>query len=52
MVSVTFQNATSYYFGDSLGMMGHFETGEMRARDGTTIISDPDLFGQEWQGKV
>lgn len=50
MVNVKFENASSYFFHNSLGMMGHFETGEMRARDGKTIISDPDAFGQEWQG--
>lgn len=36
-------------FGNSVGLLGNYATGEMLARDGETIISDPDVFGKEWQ---
>merc|ERR1712176_1060165 len=36
-------------FGGSLGLMGSFPEGIMLGRDGTTIISKFDHFGQEWQ---
>ena len=48
-VQVKFENATDYFFGHSFGMMGSFENGQMVGRDATTIISDPNEFGQEWQ---
>jgi hypothetical protein len=38
------------YFYDCTGLLGSFETGEMLARDGATIMKDdPVAFGQEWQ---
>lgn len=49
MVSVKFENADSKRFHGSSGMMGDFETGELLARDGATIISDPNEFAAEWQ---
>ena len=30
-------------------MMGDFETGYMLARDGVTVLEDPNEFGMEWQ---
>jgi hypothetical protein len=47
-VSVAFEQANKERFGDSVGLMGNFE-GIMLARDGTTVIEDPNAFGQEWQ---
>jgi hypothetical protein len=49
LVSVKANNATSYNFGASQGMMGDFFEGKMLARDGTTIINTPNEFGLEWQ---
>jgi hypothetical protein len=31
------------------GLMGNFKTGTNLARDGKTVIEDPDVLGQEWQ---
>jgi len=49
LVSVKMGNSTSSRFGGSAGLMGDFEKGKMLARDGKTIIEDPNEFGQEWQ---
>lgn len=37
------------WFTNSTGLMGSFETGAMLARDGVTVLSDPNEMGQEWQ---
>jgi hypothetical protein len=37
------------WFTNSKGLMGSYETGEMLARDGVTVLNDPNAFGQEWQ---
>ena len=39
------------WFTNSTGLMGSFETGELLARDGVTVISDHNQMGQEWQVK-
>jgi hypothetical protein len=49
IVSVKILGGSSSYYANSVGMMGSFEDGTMLARDGTTVIADPNLFGQEWQ---
>lgn len=49
MVSVKIDSADRMRFHGSLGMMGDFETGAMLARDGITVIEDPNAFGAEWQ---
>ncbi|KAL7561371.1 hypothetical protein ACA910_001475 [Epithemia clementina (nom. ined.)] len=36
-------------FADSIGLMGDYATGDMLARDGMTVITDTNAFGQEWQ---
>merc|ERR1712232_217974 len=36
-------------FDGSLGLMGSFPEGITLARDGTTILDDMNVFGQEWQ---
>lgn len=33
----------------SVGLMGDINTGSALARDGMTVIEDPNEFGQEWQ---
>jgi hypothetical protein len=48
-VSVLIDQAQSKHFGDSVGLMGDFRKGHMIARDGKTILDDPNAFGQEWQ---
>jgi hypothetical protein len=47
-VAVTIEQGIKERFGDSVGLMGHYD-GNMLARDGTTVIEDPNAFGQEWQ---
>jgi hypothetical protein len=36
-------------FGNSVGLMGHYHTGKMLARDGRSILSNEDEYGSEWQ---
>jgi hypothetical protein len=48
-VSVLFEQAKPEHFGQSVGLMGAFETGHMIGRDGKTVIDDADAFGQDWQ---
>jgi hypothetical protein len=36
-------------FGTSVGLLGNFYTSSMLARDGVTVLHDPDEFGAEWQ---
>jgi hypothetical protein len=36
-------------FGDSVGLMGAFGSDLMLARDGESVLDDPNEFGQEWQ---
>ena len=49
MVSVKFSNVHATDFEDSTGLMGQWKTGARYARDGSTVINDDDIFGQEWQ---
>ena len=48
-VSVSFENARSETFKGSVGLLGSFSDGSKLARDGTTIISGLNEYGQEWQ---
>jgi hypothetical protein len=48
-VSVLVEQAQGKHFGDSVGLMGDFGGGRMLARDGKTVLDDPNTFGQEWQ---
>lgn len=48
-VSVSMKQMSEWDFKTSRGLMGDFETGAMLARDGKTVISDANQFGQEWQ---
>ena len=47
-VAVEFELATPLFY-DSVGLLGNFTTGLKMARDGVTVIEDPNEFGQEWQ---
>lgn len=47
IVGVKILNGKS--FSNSVGLMGEFGTGKMLARDGQTILDDPNEFGEEWQ---
>lgn len=51
LLSVNIEDHTYKVFGGSQGMMGQYGTGKMLGRNGTTI-TDPDEFGNEWQGKT
>jgi hypothetical protein len=48
-VSVLIEQGQNKHFFDSVGLMGDFRTGHMIARDGNTVLDDPNAFGQEWQ---
>jgi hypothetical protein len=48
-VSVLVEMGDKKRFGDSVGLMGNFEMGQMIARDGNTVLNDSNAFGQEWQ---
>ena len=48
-VRVDFRNPTAHLYGNTVGLLGKFPSGEMLARDGVTIIDDPVEFGKEWQ---
>jgi hypothetical protein len=48
-VSVSLEQGLGKDFGDSVGLMGDFAFGHMIARDGKTIMTDANAFGQEWQ---
>ena len=47
-VRVDFQNPTDESFGNSVGLLGDFHTGETLARDGT-VLDDFKTFGNDWQ---
>lgn len=50
MVSFSFHlHGSDEEFGETVGLLGHWKTGARLARDGTTVLSDPNEFGQEWQ---
>jgi hypothetical protein len=48
-VSVKIESGSAAYFGDSVGLLGDYYTGDLLARDGVTDLSnDINTFGQEW----
>ena len=50
MVSFSFHlPGTDEEFGETVGLLGHYHNGARLARDGVTIVEDPNDFGQEWQ---
>ena len=48
-VKVDFQNPTAVAFGNTVGMLGDFNTGKTLARDGQTEVHDFRKLGNEWQ---
>jgi hypothetical protein len=48
-VSVSFEQGQGKHFAKSVGLMGDFAMGHMIARDGKTVMSNANAFGQEWQ---
>jgi len=51
-ITLTLFHASEGNFGDSVGLMGSFQDGTRYGRDGMTVYSDIDEFGQEWQVKA
>jgi hypothetical protein len=49
LLSVGLTPSINEVFENSVGLLGNFPTGSMLARDGVTVIDDPDTFGEEWQ---
>jgi hypothetical protein len=49
LVSVEMRHPNKGDFGGSLGLLGSYPSGVKLARDNETIISDSNMFGQEWQ---
>ena len=53
MLHVKLNHAKRAHFSSSVGLLGEYSTGAMLARDGkTTMDSDPNAYGQEWQVRV
>ena len=50
-VSVIFDTAATQDYVDSTGILGNFTTYERLARDGVTVMTDDNAYGQEWQLK-
>jgi len=48
-VKVDFVNPSLEAFGNSVGMLGDYQTGKTYARDGTTVLNDFWQLGEEWQ---
>eukprot|EP00980_Cylindrotheca_fusiformis_P020867 scaffold7869_cov138-Cylindrotheca_fusiformis.AAC.3 len=48
-VRVDFQNASEEAFGNVVGLLGDFKSGDLLARDGQTSLNDFIAFGNEWQ---
>lgn len=52
MVAVKLQGASGKRYHGSLGMLGSYDNeGLLLARDGATIVDDPNAFAAEWQIK-
>lgn len=48
-VRLSIEGATKESFEGSLGMLGSYGSGDMIARDGKTVLSDANEFGENWQ---
>mmetsp|Transcript_18246 Transcript_18246/g.45217 ORF Transcript_18246/g.45217 Transcript_18246/m.45217 type:complete len:458 (+) Transcript_18246:81-1454(+) len=48
-VRIDFEGATAETFGNTVGMLGDFKTGDFFARDGVTRMDDFVKLGNEWQ---
>eukprot|EP00980_Cylindrotheca_fusiformis_P000531 scaffold131_cov125-Cylindrotheca_fusiformis.AAC.8 len=48
-VRVDFRNGSEESYGDVVGLLGNFKTGETLSRDGEKVIDNFTELGQEWQ---
>jgi hypothetical protein len=48
-VSVLIEQGQQSHFADSVGLMGAFQYGVQLSRDGKRVLTDANVFGQEWQ---
>jgi len=48
-VKISFGNASKEAFGNTVGILGNFTTGETLSRDGVTVLNDFTDLGEEWQ---
>ena len=48
-VGVKMSGRSVELFGESVGLMGAFDSGAWLDRDGKTVLEDPNTFGQAWQ---
>jgi hypothetical protein len=48
-IRVDFENHSEEAFGNAIGMLGNYKTGQTLARDGVTVIDDFSQLGNEWQ---
>jgi len=48
-VSVLIEQGQHSNFADSVGLMGDFQYGVQLSRDGKSVMTDANAFGQEWQ---
>lgn len=49
MVNIAVKSASNENFGNSVGLMGSFPSGQLLARDNKTVMENENDFGQEWQ---
>jgi hypothetical protein len=50
IVSILFEGQSESNYGDAVGLMGSYHTGEKLGRDGVTVFGNGyNAFGQEWQ---
>ncbi|CAJ1939578.1 unnamed protein product [Cylindrotheca closterium] len=42
-------NGDQSVFGNTIGLLGNYKTGQLLARDGSTVMDDFAEFGDEWQ---
>ena len=50
-IKIDFNQPSGEAFGNTVGILGDFKTGQTFARDGTTVIDDFTKLGMEWQVK-
>jgi hypothetical protein len=48
-VRVDIHNGNEEAFGNTVGLLGDFKSGNTLARDGATVLDDFSTFGNEWQ---
>jgi hypothetical protein len=48
-VRIDFKHPKTSLYGNTVGLLGEFNSGKKLARDGVNVIEDYNEFGQEWQ---